>query len=108
MIRVKVELISAVTGKTTQLGEMLIANDGTIKGGKRGNYLVKVMRKGCFSATVREARDNWREGAVTREGAVYDYPRKAYNVWRLISKALLSAFPEERPKKDPRGGRARS
>lgn len=24
------------------------------------------------------------------------YPRLSYNVWRLVARALLSAFPEER------------
>ena len=39
---------------------------------------------------------NPRGPSPTRRGAVTGYPRLAYNVWRLIARACLSAFPEER------------
>ena len=33
---------------------------------------------------------------VQREGEVRDYPRQSYSVWRLVQRALRSAFPEEK------------
>lgn len=88
MIRVTLELISAITGRTSKLGTMLIANDGEGTP-DRGNYNVKVLRKGYNEGP-------WSTPA-TRMGTVRDYPRKAYNVWRLIARSVLAAFPEEVP-----------
>ena len=81
MIIVKVELHSAITGTVSELGRAQICNTG---GGtaKRGNYLAEVLRK------------NSKE--VLRVGRVDDYPRLSYNMWRLVIRALLSCFPEER------------
>lgn len=85
MLRVTIDLVSAITKRTTTLGTMFLANDG--KGSNdRGNYDVRVMRKGVTSPL----------GRTTREGRVEDYPRLAYNVWRLIGRAVHAAFPEER------------
>ena len=81
MIIVRIELHSAVTGKVSEIGYMQIINDGTGKGA-RGNYDVNVMRRGST--------------AIQRTGRVDNYPRKSYNVWRLVLRALMSAFPEER------------
>lgn len=33
---------------------------------------------------------------VLRKGEVHAYPRLAYNIWRLVMRALRSAFPEEK------------
>jgi len=89
MIVVKVELWSAVTGEHEELGRMYVANDGTSSSRTKGNYNVKVARKGSFKY------DGWEEIKTTRTGRVEKYPRLSYNVWRLITKALKSAFPEE-------------
>ena len=64
------------------------------KGGdaKRGDYDVAVRRKGDYD---RKAGTLPSEGA-TRTGEVLNYPRQSYNVWRLVSRALKSAFPEEK------------
>lgn len=88
MIRVTIELMSAITGRTSMLGRMFIANDG---GGtvERGNYNVAVAKKGYQP-------ELWPiDHAVARTGKVTDYPRLAYNVWRLIARSVLAAFPEE-------------
>ena len=87
MIVVKIELHSALTGEHRTLGHMRITNDGTTQDRKRGNYNVDVMRKGH---SAYEASGN-----VQRTGRVENYPRLSYNVWRLVARALLSAFPEE-------------
>lgn len=85
MLRVTIELLSAITGETSKLGVAFLSNDG--KGTReRGNYDVRVMRKGVESPL----------GKATREGRVEDYPRLAYSVWRLVARGLHAAFPEER------------
>lgn len=82
MIIVTIELLSALDGRKEELGRMHICNRGDSKSYKRGNYNVEVFRKGTRQ--------------VLRTGAVEDYPRLSYNVWRLICRALKSAFPEEK------------
>lgn len=94
MIVVKVELWPLGSeAKATELGRMYIANDGT-GDAERGSYDVAVCRKGYRSVP---APIDKREGAprATRVGRVENYPRLAYNMWRLITRALKSAFPEE-------------
>lgn len=71
---------------------MLIANDGT-GSTERGSYNVKVLRK---NALPTNPGTQWLKAPVTRIGRVTNYPRQAYNVWRLIARALSSAFPEEK------------
>lgn len=82
MIVVKVELHSARTGEISELGRMIIANDGTGTG-KRGNYNVKVGRKG------QTDRELWHK--PQRTGEVKDYPRLSLNIWHLVVRALLAA-----------------
>lgn len=89
MLVVKIELHSAITGKITEIGRTYIWNDGTVARNDRGNYGVAVCKKGRFT---------WPLTNALRTGAVKDYPRLSYNVWRLIIRALLSAFPEEKAK----------
>jgi hypothetical protein len=92
MISVTIKLHSALTGKTTILGRMYIWNKGreSAKNNKAGryNYGVAVCRKGQHNHSFRKAK-------MTRTGNVDNYPSEALNVWRLIVRALLSAFPEE-------------
>lgn len=88
MIKVKVVLESAITGKETLIGEMTIANVGGTK--DLGNYAVAVARKGKWSEGFGRMIQN-----PLRKGRVDNYPRLSYNVWRLITRALRSAFPEE-------------
>ena len=89
MIRVTIDIIRASNGRIERMGEMLIANDGTGTH-DTGNYDVRVLRKGAWGL-------GWTDKtSVTRTGRVEHYPRLSYNVWRLISRALRSAFPEEK------------
>lgn len=89
MLVVKIELWSAVTGQASEIGRMYIGNDGT-GGQSKGNYDVKVARKGSFEY------GSWEEIKTVRTGRVEDYPRLSYNVWRLITRCLKAAFPEEK------------
>ncbi len=91
MLKITVELVSAVTGRTTELGRMYVANDG--KGTvEMGHYDASVCRKGT---TAVPKPINPGGAKATRVGRVENYPRKKYNMWRLILRCLKSAFPEE-------------
>lgn len=90
MLVVKIELWASRTGEVRELGRMYIANDGTQGPGNKGSYDVKVCRKGSFEP------DSWEDIKTSRTGRVESYPRLSYNVWRLITRALRSAFPEEK------------
>ena len=92
MIVLKLELHSAITGKVTEIGRTIIANDGQ-GSAKRGNYICKVARKQKDGTTYDNKR-TWTD--PIRQGEVKDYPRLSYNVWRLVIRSLLSAFPEEK------------
>ena len=87
MIVVKVELHSARDGEVTEIGRTVIANDGT-GDRKRRNYDVAVGRRGDIS--LRGV------ARPVRRGRVENYPAESYSVWRLVIRALRSAFPEER------------
>lgn len=98
MIVVKVELHSAITGKVTEIGRMLLGNDGTAPDIARGNYDARVLRR--RESTLDEALlddpfAQWQDAPTTRTGRVESFPRLSYNVWRLVIRALKSAFPEE-------------
>lgn len=102
MITVKIELWRGGNpDDVEEIGRMYIANDGhrAAIDPSRGDYHVAVCRRG----TTEVPREIYGpEGKpihgpkAARAGSVQDYPRLAYNVWRLISRALRSAFPEEK------------
>ncbi len=94
MLVVKIELHSAITGGVTEIGRMLIGNDGESDASDRGDYDVHVLRRGAGEG--RDAFRQWRTLSPVRTGRVEGYPRSSYSVWRLVARALLSAFPEER------------
>lgn len=91
MIVVKLELWPfGDEERAREIGRTYIANvggDTTL-----GNYEVAVCRRG----TIAVPRPIDPSGPkATRAGEVKGYPRLAYNVWRLIARAILAAFPEE-------------
>lgn len=97
MIVVKIELISAIDpSRDRELGRMYIANTGESRDPKRSDYTVAVCRRG--SDKIPRPFDS-SGPAPTRTGTVLAYPRLAYNVWRLVARAVLSAFPEEKSDK---------
>lgn len=85
MIVVKLELHSAITGEVSEIGRTVIYNTGEHTDPTLGNYGVAVCRRGST---------NWKK--PQRSGTVSNYPRLSYNVWRLVARALRSAFPEEK------------
>mgnify|MGYP000072969658 CR=1 FL=1 len=68
-----------------EIGRMYVTNDGsgTLD---RGNYDVHVCRKD----NLRRPTDP--DSNATREARVEDYPRKSYNVWQLVKRALNNTF----------------
>lgn len=87
MIVVRIELHSARLSTVKEIGRAYIFNDATGTA-RRGNYNAMVCRKSNLS----------KGGPPLRRGRVEDYPRRAYNVWRLVMRALASCFPEEKTK----------
>jgi hypothetical protein len=81
MIVIKIELWPlGFESHKKEIGRMLIDNQGGTDA--RGDYRVRVLRKGT--------------DRVLREGEVKNYPRKSYNIWRLVCRALKDVFPEEK------------
>lgn len=102
MIVVKLELWPCGDeSRATEIGRTYIANDGTGTL-ERGDYKVAVCRRGTTDVPREVYPEDYPltdEPKATRSGSVKNYPRLAYNVWRLITRALLSAFPEEAKEK---------
>lgn len=88
MLVVKIELWSGITHQRKEIGRMYIANTGGTD--SLGEYDVKVCRK-----SDNFEYKGWDQIKSTREGHVNRYPRLTANVWQLVARALLSAFPEE-------------
>lgn len=95
MIRVKVEMCprgDESHDRTYEIGRMYIANAGGNVA--RGDYEVAVCRRGTTAIPAPIDPDGPK---ATRTNRVEGYPRLAYNMWRLIARAVLGSFPEERP-----------
>lgn len=92
MIEVRIILHSAVTHTSKELGRAYIANDGTGTL-ERGNYIAAVCRKGGLAVPAPIYDDG---KPAMRSGVVRDYPRKSYSIWRLVTRALLTCFSEEK------------
>lgn len=84
MLVIKVELWSAITGKKTEIARMSIANDSTSATPNKGNYTAQTYRGRTQDALVAAMQAQ----AITRQGAVVDYPRKRLHVWNLVAQAL--------------------
>lgn len=82
MIVVRVELLSAITGKTTELARMHIANNGG--DAKLGDYLVNTLR----GRSKEDLDAAWRNKSYTRQGQVLKHRRLDLHVWHLVGKAL--------------------
>ena len=92
MIVVKIEMWpKGDESKAREIGRTYIANTGGTL--MKGDYDVRVCRKGNFKYDPRGAREG---KGFTRTGRVENYPRLSHNVWRLVSRALRACFPEER------------
>lgn len=99
MIVVKIEMWPGGSEpKSFEIGRMYIYN--VTHCAPRSDYEGFVCRRGVFGPFIK-AMDK-----ATRRLKVESYPRSSYNVWRLIARAILSAFPEERQREVPREGPA--
>lgn len=83
MIVVKIELHSAITGQVSELGRMIIANDGTDRSHTTGNYNVRLGRKGVVDNSEIYNKPQ-------RKGKVLNHRRLALSIWVLVAKALKS------------------
>jgi hypothetical protein len=93
MIVLKIEMWpSGREDRAREIGRTYIYNDGGTM--TSGDYQVRVCRRGRFEKTTQDIRD---AKGFTRTAAVTKYPRLAFNVWRLMIRALVAAFPEETP-----------
>jgi hypothetical protein len=83
MIRIRVELMSAITGQTTELARMDIANDGiaSSNNGNVGDYICRT-----YKGRSAEALD---QAQVQRTGKIAGWRRHDFHVWNLVSLALL-------------------
>lgn len=95
MIIVRVEL-HPPRGASRLLAKMLITNDGTSSDPKRGNYLIRLIRKGTEDTTSRmgsisvdqETLDLLIGNSKEPDGEVKGYPRLSYHVLALVSRAI--------------------
>ena len=75
MIVVKIELWPLGDDKRAkEIGRLLIHNKGDSPTPTRGNYGVRLLRKGSKR--------------ILRTAEVLDYPRQSYSVWKLLRRAL--------------------
>lgn len=79
MIIVRMTLLSANTGKETDLGTLVLCNDGTGTDA-RGNYTGRTIAK--------NAKPPILENSAVRKGYVFGHPRKAKSVWNLVCTML--------------------
>lgn len=81
MIVVRVELHSAITGKTTEIARAVVCNVGGSV--QRGEYLALALR-----GRKRVETKDMKEQHVMRRGKVHSYPRKSKHVFCLVVRAL--------------------
>lgn len=91
MILVRVSLLSAITGKETQLGVMTVANDGTSRNPRVGHYDSRVDNDipadepVDFYGVVLRKPDFKQE---TRRGRLEKHRRLDLTIWHLIGGML--------------------
>jgi hypothetical protein len=86
MLVVRVELHSAVTGVTSEIARMVIANDGSGIS-TRGNYWGRAA-KGVIENDHMIPPAIMYEPRKLRHAEVKDYPRKSKHVWNLVARML--------------------
>jgi hypothetical protein len=79
--------------KKYRLGRAFIWNKLQTSGDKN-NYGVAVQNKYAANKPIIEGMPITEQG-ILRQGEVNNYPSARFNMWRLIIRGLLSAFPEE-------------
>lgn len=76
MVRITIELLPPFAKRTIAIAKAEIVNEGTGTP-QRGDYKYALWGK---------------QGAVWRVGTVKAFPRKSYNVWRLLYYILKQVF----------------
>lgn len=84
MLIVRVELLSAITGKSTELARMTICNDGTSRTLKKGSYDGKALR----GRGAPFDYGDFVNAAPIRTARVENYSRTTQHVWNLVAKML--------------------
>jgi hypothetical protein len=79
MIVVRVELVSAINGRVTELARMHIANDGA------GTAALSNYDGKTFIGRSTEALDRM---TVSRRGRIENWPRQRFHVWNLVARML--------------------
>jgi hypothetical protein len=89
MLVIRVELHSAITGVTSEIARMIIANDGTGTT-KRGNYWGRTA-KGVIKWDKMIPAAIMHDVRKMDHAEVKGYPRASKHVWNLVSR-MLSAM----------------
>lgn len=78
MIRVQVTLISAITGKQTELARMDIANDEATT--------LQNPNKGSYNGVTYIGRDSERldRGTISKQGKIENWSRHQFHIWNLV------------------------
>lgn len=85
MIVVRVELHSAITGKTTELARMHICNEGgDNRHGDYGIYVARGRDQAALDTSV--SNRSW-----VHTGKITGWPRLSAHIWNLVLAGLLSA-----------------
>jgi hypothetical protein len=79
MIVVRVELVSAITGQTTELARMHIANDGT------GSTTLSSYDGKTF---VGRSEETLNRQQISKSARVENWPRQRFHVWNLVARML--------------------
>lgn len=79
--------------RAREIGRTYIFNTGGTASVNRGDYEVRVARRS--KEFLYDPLKVHRGEGFSRTGSVRNFSRKSYNVWRLVTRALKSAFPEE-------------
>jgi hypothetical protein len=76
-----------------ELGRTYIFNAGGSPA--KADYQVRVCRKSPKKEYDADPRDIVSGRGFLRLGTIRNFPRKSYNVWRLVLRSLRAAFPED-------------
>lgn len=86
MLVIRVDLHSAITGKTSEIARMIIANDGTGER-NRGNYWGRTA-KGVIEGDSMIPAAVMHESRKMDHAEVKDYARNSLHVWNLVARML--------------------
>lgn len=79
MIIVRVELHSAIDGSLTELGRIVICNDGS-GSNNSGNYTAQSFRGRDTKTLNRQT--------ISKKAIIKNWPHLRFHVWNLVAKSL--------------------